>query len=184
MESCFCERLYESNPVVETECAFSGSLCRIREFETVDETRYCLTIFSLSNYEHLHFPHEEYQCLIKKLNAHLSPNTIWPNVDTVNDHEPHVSQLPFEDDLKIKFGVHNLAVGPVTTLGLVKTAPFTYTDAFSINESRFKCDPKWDICTCGMCPVFNRLIDYESKALKLFARRKASNVILFPFKKK
>lgn len=180
MESCFCARLYDACPVVETVCAFSGSLCRIREFETVDEKRYCLTIFSLVDYKHLHFPHEEYQYLIKKLYAHLSPNTIWPNA--ADDHEPYVSQLPFQGDLKIKFGVHNLVMGPVTTLGLVKSAPFTYADLFSINESQLKCNPKWDICTCGTCPVFNRLIDYESEALKLFAR-KATNVILFPIKK-
>lgn len=165
---------------METECAFSGSLCRIREFETVDETRYCLTIFSLSDYKHLHFPHEEYQCLIKKLYAHLTPNTIWPNVCAEDDHAPSVRQLPFQGELKIKFGVHKLSVGPVTTLGLVKTAPFSYADVFTINESQLKCDPKWDICTCGICPVFNRLIEYESKAMKLFARRRAENVILFP----
>lgn len=182
MESCFCERLYDSVPVVETECAFSGSLCRIRQFETVDESRYCLTIFSLSDYKHVHFPHEEYQYLIKKLYVYLSPNAIWPTRCAAVNHEPHVSQLPFQGDLKIKFGVHRLALGPITTLGLVKSAPFTYADVFSINETRLKCDSKWDICTCGTCPVFNRLIDYESKALKLFAHRKMENVFLFPSK--
>lgn len=70
----------------------------------------------------------------------------------------------------------------IASVGLVKTAPFNCIDVFSINESRFDCDSKWDICTCGTCPVFNRLMDYESKALKLFARRKADNVVLFPLK--
>lgn len=66
MSPCFCDRLHKTDkPTVKAEYAFSGSLCRICEFKTADCVRYCITIFSLSNYKYLHFPHEEYKLLIK-----------------------------------------------------------------------------------------------------------------------
>lgn len=65
------------------ECAFSGSLCRIQKFETVDGMRYCLTIFSLSDYKHLHFPHDEYKWLIDKLYTLHCMQTKVPTVATI-----------------------------------------------------------------------------------------------------
>lgn len=178
MDQCFCNRLYRScAPVKITEFAFSGSLCRICEFKTVDGLRYCLKIFSLSNYKHLHFPHFEYKWIIGKLHALQSTQTIFPtayNSDGVLTIKQQ--QQPFINDFKIKFGTHCLTIGPVTAFGLVKTAPFT---DFSNIGANFTCDPKWDICACKRCSVFKRLIEYESSALKEFQHRRPENVILF-----
>lgn len=173
-----------STPTAIKEFAFSGSLCRVSEFETEDEVRYCLTIFSISDYKHLHFPHDEYKWLICKLYALQSPHTISPTLDSSMqksvDSALAVEQLPFNCELKIKFGTQrNLSVGAVTAFGLVKTAPFTDIDIFSINKNPFECDPKWDICTCKVCPVFNRLRLFEASVLERFARHGLENVILF-----
>lgn len=35
-----------------------------------------------------------------------------------------------------------------------------------------------DICTCKTCPVFSRLVDFESCAQELFAQRKTENIII------
>lgn len=180
MRLCFCNRLHKTDAsCVKSEYAFSGSLCHIREFETVDRVCFCLTIFSISDYKHLHFPHEEYKLLIKKLYVLLSPQSISPACFTVGDSSLSVKQLPFNGDFKIKFGIHALTIGPVTAFGLVKTAPFTFVDVFSINKNKFVCDSKWDICTCKNCPVFNRLVDVEAATQKIFPHRKPESVILF-----
>lgn len=180
MRSCFCDLLYKTAKLsVKAEYVFSGSLCRIREFKTLDCVRYCITIFSLSDYRHLHFPHEEYKWVIKKLYVLLSPQSIAPDSSMFFDSSLSVKQLPFNGDFKIKFGVHNLTIGPVTAFGLVKTAPFTFSDIFSINKNRFNCDQKWDICICKMCPIFSRMLNFEESAREIFPLRKAENVILF-----
>lgn len=180
MSPCFCDRLHKTDkPTVKAEYVFSGSLCRIREFKTADCVRYCITIFSLSNYKYLHFPHEEYKLLIKKLYALLSPQSFSSTSSSAFNSSLSVKQLPFNNEFKIKFGEHNLTIGSVTAFGLVKTAPFTFVDVFSINKNRFSCDPKWDICTCKMCPVFSRLIDFEKRAREIFPHREPESVICF-----
>lgn len=166
-----------SAPTITNEYAFCGSFCRIRKFQTVDGSHYCLTVFSLSNYKHLHFPHDEYKWLIYKLYALLSPSTIKPH--TINSEELAVEQQPFDGDIKIKFGSRKLTIGPVTALGLVKTMPFADIDVFSINKDRITCDSKWDICTCETCPVFSRLLDFEESAREKFPLRQTENIILF-----
>lgn len=169
-------------PNVMKEYAFSGSLCRICEFQTVDGLRYCLTVFSLSDYKQLHFPHDEYKLLISKLHACLSTKAIFPtntsNSDAQKLDKMSIKLLPFDGDFKIEFGRHILFVEPVTAIGLVKNTPFADFDAFSADKTRFTCDSNWDICTCKTCPVFSRLIDFEAKAQQLFAHRKPENVIL------
>lgn len=183
MNPCLCKRLYRmSTPTATTEYAFSGSLCRICEFETADGLRYCLTIFSLDDYKHLHFPHDEYKCLMSKLYALLSTQTIIAsasNSDVLksNFNALSINQLPFDDDFKIKFGGVCLNIGPVTAFGLVNTSPYESVDVFSLAKKHFVCDPKWDICTCAMCPVFKRLIDYEAAARMIFPDRNPQNVI-------
>lgn len=164
-----------------SEYAFSGSLCRIREFETEDGARYCLTIFSLSDYKHLHFPHDDYKLLIIKLNVLLSPHAVVPIVSDsgmsiLNECKLSIRQFPFDTDFKIKFGIHRLSIGPVTAFGLVKTSPFTDVDGFSVNKNHFTCDFLSDICICKSCPVFIRLIEYEANA---FLQRRPDNVIFF-----
>lgn len=173
-----------SKPTSVAEYAFSGSLCRVRKFQTVDGMRYCLTVFSLSDYKQLHFPHEEYKWLISKLYAFISTQAI---LKTVNNSDVQklsesvltVNQIPFDDDFKIKFGNKHLTIGPVTAFGLVNTTPFTDIDVFSTNNNNFTCDSKWDICTCKTCPVFKRLIDFEATALIKFSQCKPVNAILF-----
>lgn len=102
MISCFCNRLYNvSRPSTITEYAFSGSLCRIREYETADGLRYCLTIFSLSDYKHLHFQHDEYKYLNSKLYALLLTQAIIPSASTLgvqkaNEHMWSI-HLPMEN---------------------------------------------------------------------------------------
>lgn len=166
-----------SIPTSFSEFAFSGSLCRIREFETVDGLRYCLSIFSLNDYKHLHFPHSEYKWFISKLNALIStqsklPLTSESGVQNSDVSTLNISQLPFDGDFKIKFGKYCLTIGPVTSFGLVKTSPFADVNVFSENKIHFACDSKWDICTCKSCPVFNRLIEYESTALLKISHHK------------
>lgn len=170
-----------SIPSTITEYAFSGSLCRIHKFETVDGLRYCLTIFSLSDYKHLHFPHEEYKYLINKLYALQYTQAIFPSEgnQNLNDSVLSVTHIPFDENFKIKFGKHTLTIGSVTAFGLVKSSPFTDVDVFHINKNQLTCDTKWDICTCRTCSVFKRLIDYEATALTRFLDRKPENIILF-----
>lgn len=151
-----------SIPTTTTVYAFSGSLCRIHKFETADGLRYCLTIFSLSDYKHLHFPHDEFKLLIIKLYALLSTQSIFPIASKSN--VLNIKQLSFDGDFKIQFGRHNLSIGPVTAFGLAKTALFADVDVFSVNKNQLTCDSKWDICTYEKCPVFNRLIEYEASA--------------------
>lgn len=180
MIPCFCDRLYKTDTLsVKSEYVFGGSLCRIREFKTETRTRFCITIFSLSDYKHLHFPHEEYKWLIKKLYLLLSPQTISPACFMTGDSTLSVNQLPFDGDFKVKFGMSNFTIGPVTAFGLVKTAPFSFVDILSINKNLFTCDPKWNICTCKKCTCFSCLIDLEADARKVFPRRKPESVILF-----
>lgn len=172
-----------SIPTTTTVYAFSGSLCRIHEFETADGLRYCVTIFSLDDYKHLHFPHDEYKCLMSKLYAHLSTQAILPTPTTINSDTSKLSvnrQSP--DDFKIKFGSNCLNIGSVTALGLVNTSPFNNVDVYSImKKNPLACDLKLDICTCTMCPVFKRLVDYEATVLMRFPDRKPENVILFHY---
>lgn len=161
-------------PTTTSEYAFSGSLCRIHEFKTAEGLhRYCLTVFTLSDYKHLHFPHDEYEKLINKLSAHLSTQAIFPTATASNSVACSIEQLPFDGDLKIHFGQHRLTIGPVTAFGLVKFSPFTNTV-----KRKFACESKWDICTCRKCSVFSRLIDFEASAQRLFDHRKLENVIL------
>lgn len=176
MKLCFCKRLYNlTTQSAISEYAFGGSLCRIREFETADGLRYCLTVFSLSDYKHLHFPHDEYKCMISKLNDLRSTQTRLAN--TSNSDMVTIEELPFK--FKIKFGNHSLKIGPFTAFGLLKTAPFTEIDTFPVDpEDPFTCDLRLDICTCKTCPVFKRLIDFEASALERFPQRKVENVIL------
>lgn len=178
MNPCVCYRLYGvSTPTVTREYAFSGSLCHIREFEIMDGSGYCLTIFSLSDYKHLHFSHDEYKILMRKLCVQLSTKAI-AALNNSNDSRLSIEQLPFNGDWKIKFGIGNMTIGPVTAFGLLKTAPFTFdknkNDAITANEEHFICDPKWDICACKSCPVFRRLNDFETTA-----NCKTENIILF-----
>lgn len=173
-----------SAPSVIYEYAFSGSLCRICEFQTENRIRYCLTVFNLSNYNHLHFPHYEYKYLIGKLNAYLSTQArLYTACDSddqkLNGSVLTIKQIPFSGDIKIKFGGHRLEIGPVTVNGLVKFTPFTFADVFSANENHFTCDSRWDICICKTCSVFNRLIEFEAVAITRFPHRKPVNVILF-----
>lgn len=178
MYKCFCNRLYRmSVPTTTTEYAFSGSLCRIREFQTLDGSQFCLTVFSLSDYKHLHFPNDEYKWLIGKLYALLSTPAIKPH--TSNSDVLAIKQHAFDGDYKIKFGNESLTLGPVTAFGLVKTIPFADIDVFSINKNQTVCDSKWDICTCKTCPVFERLIEFESTAATRFPERRPKSVILF-----
>lgn len=166
-----------SIPTAIREYAFSGSLCRIREFETLDGLRYCLTVFSLSDYKYLHLPHDDYKLLISKLYALLSTQAIYPTAS--NSDVLNIKQIPFDGDFKIEIGRHmRLTIGSVTAFGLVKSTPFTDFDVFSNNKNRFTCDSKWDICICKECPVFTRLVEYEESAQKLFSVRRPVNVIL------
>lgn len=162
-----------NTPTTTKEYAFSGSLCRVHQFETADGLRYCLTTFNLYDYKHLHFPHNEYKYIISKLHALLSTTTASnSNVEklNVNVNALSIKQLPFDDDFKIKFGGECLNIGPLTAFGLINTSPFENVD----NINHFVCDSKWDICTCAECPVFKRLVDYEA-----VATGKLENVILY-----
>lgn len=180
---CFCNRLYRlSIPTTILEYAFSGSLCRIREFQTMDGLRCCLTIFSLSDYKHLHFPYNEYKWLISKLYALLSTQAILPTASKTDTLS--IKHLTFDGDFKIVFGNSRLNIGSVTAFGIVKTSPFTDVDDCSVNKNHFTCDFKWDICTCKTCPVFKSLIEYEATALQRFSEHKMENVIFFNNEKK
>lgn len=167
MKPCLCNRLYcvNTSSTKIIKYAFSGSLCHIREFKTADGSRYCLTTFNLADYTHLHFPHDEYKYLLSQLRILLSTQTVLPTVSNL-DNALSIKQLPFNDDFKIKLRSECLNIGPVTAFGLVNTSPFD-------NVDNFACDPKLDICTCGMCPVFKRLVDSTDSA-----QREQVNVIL------
>lgn len=159
MNPCFCFRFYRaSTPNTIKEYAFSGSLCRIREFETLDGKRYCITIFSLSDYRHLHFPHEEYESLTCQLRTLLSEQAVTPT----------------QYNETVKLGDYGLTIGPVSAFGTLKTSPFIDVDE---NDSAITCDSKWDICTCTMCPIFNQLTAYEARAKEIFGHRKHKNII-------
>lgn len=173
---CFCNRLYNMScaQTATTEYVFSGSLCRIRKFETLDGLRHCITIFSLADYKHLHFPHDEYKCLIGKLYMILSTQTILPSsVAATNNSVVQftISHHPFDRDFKIKFGKQSLTIGLVTAFALVNTTPFIDFDVSSVNKKQFTCDSKWDICVCGTCPVFRRMCDFETSAREIFCER-------------
>lgn len=186
MKTCFCHRLYRIStaPIAITEYAFSGSLCYIREFQTDEGLRYCLTVFSLSNYKHLHFPHDEYEYVVNKLNAFLSTKAIFPTANNSVENVMSIVRLPsdepFDADIKIKFGnQQRLTVGPITAIGLVKTSPFVDVNFSSENKNRFTCAAFADICTCKLCPAYKRLTDFETSALLKYPHRKPENVILF-----
>lgn len=184
MNPCLCYPLYHiSKPTKTREYAFSGSLCHLKEFDTLDGSRYCITIFSLSDYKHLHFPHEEYQILMTKLQSLLSTHAIMTNTKTdstnwrSNERTPSITLLPFFGDFKVKLGIHSLTIGKVTAFGLLKTSPFTNDDVTD-DEKRFQCDLKWDICACKSCPIFKQLIDFEAAAKKKFPHRKPVTIII------
>lgn len=161
MKSCICGRLYrKETPNATVEYAFSGSLCCIRQYETIDGFRYCLTTFSVRDYSHLHFPHDEYKYLISKLYALLSTECRL-NMGELDGNDVSIEQLPLHE-FKIEFGGQRLDIGPVTAFGLVNTSPFENTNILSPNNKHYLCDVKWDVCTCAMCPIFKRLVDYES----------------------
>lgn len=170
-----------SKPSSTAEYAFSGSLCNICSFETEDGIRYCLTIFSLSDYRQLHFPHDEYKHLIDKLNMLLSTHEILPDVQKINYCASvlTIKQITSVGDFKIKFGDCRINIGPITTFGLVKVSPFVSVNNFAGRENNFTCNAKWDICTCGKCPVFKRLLSYEEAAKEKYPNRRLENVILF-----
>lgn len=177
MENCFCKRLYRTDKsTLIAEHAFSGSLCYVRQFETWDGLRFCLTIFSLSDGKHLHFPHNEYKLLCSKLYALQSTRSILPI-------RPGSDILHVKErlcDFQIKFGCYTLAIGPVTAIGLVNTAPFADVDVFSvIDKQDFTCIPELDLCVCKGCPVFKRLHDFEALALTARVPSRAKNVLLF-----
>lgn len=172
MESCFCHRLYRAKATVKREYVFCGSLCRIREFETLDGLRHCITIFSLSDYKQLHFPYDEYKIIISKLNALLSTEekAIFNNA---NDSALSIRQQPFNGKFKIQFGVYTMTIGPVTAFGLLKTSPFINENvSVSANETQLTCNPMWDICACKSCPIFKRLVVFKKTALIRFLKRR------------
>lgn len=176
MKPCFCNRLYRIIvPTTTMEYVFNGSLCSIREFQTLNGSHYCLTIFSLYDYKHLHFPNDEYKWITSKLYALLSTTAIKSNA--TNSDVLTIKQQPFNSDFKIKFGKQNLTIGSVTAFGLVKTTPFTDFVVSSDNKNRFTCDSKWDICICGTCPVFRRMCDFEARAREIFPQRRPVNVV-------
>lgn len=172
MNVCHCNRLYNmSKPNVINEYAFSGSLCRVREFETADGIRFCLTIFSLSDYKHLHFPHDEYKWLISKLHACISPDhAIFQPLDKTDVLS--LEQITIEGDLKVKFEGYKLFIGSLTARGLLNSSPFS-----KFYSEQFRCNMKWDICICKTCPVFIRLSEFEASAQRIFAHRKSNNII-------
>lgn len=173
MEICLCNRLHNvDRPTLIFAYAFSGSLCYIRQFETLDGPRFCLIIFSLADCRHLHFPHDEYKFLICKLYALQCTQSILPPAKS--NPNVYIKQRPFIDDFQIKLGDYSFTIGPVSAFGLVKTTPFGDIDVFSINKNDFSCNREWDICVCKTCPVFKRLIEFEAK----FANRKLENIIL------
>lgn len=90
-----------------------------------------------------------------------------------------IKQLPFDGDFKIKFGSDSLIIEPVTAYGLMKTNPFADIDVFSVNKNPIVCDFKWDICVCKACPVFKRLIEFESNAVIRYPECRLENVIMF-----
>lgn len=183
MKYCFCNRLYRmSTPTAIAEYVFSGSLCRIRKFEKIDETCYCLTIFNLSDYKHLHFPHYEYELLSRKLSGCITTQTVLyrannPDMQKINDDVLSIKLQPFDGDFKIKFVNQSLTIGPVTAYGIVNTHPFAGADVFSVDKIRFTCDSKWDICICGTCPIFRRMCDFEASAREIFSQRKPENIV-------
>lgn len=198
MKACFCNCLYrKSKPIKTTEHAFSGSLCRISEYETDDGMRYCLKTFSPTGREHLnfpspeygvyndlHFPHDEYKYIIRRLYALLSMRAISPtqietDAQKININLLSVKQLPLSDAFEIKFGKDCLAIGPVSAIGLVNTSPFADIDVFSVIKNDFKCDPEWEICICKTCPAFKRLTEIESAVVKRIGCKKLVDVIFF-----
>lgn len=135
--------------------------------------RYCLTIFNISDSKHLHFPHDEYKLLCRKLYALQSTRTIFPSgSDLVRVKE----QL---HGFKIKFGSYTMRIGPVTAIGLVNTTPFTDVDVFSSIKPDFTCIPELDLCVCKSCPVFKRLYDLEAVVLNVPEPPRLKNVLMF-----
>lgn len=167
-------------PTAIAEYVFSGSLCRIRKFETYDGLRYCITIFSVSDHKHLHFAYEEYKLLISKLYMLLTTQTTLPPTKTTNNTNAqiNITQLPFDGEVKITFEKNCLTIGPVTAFGLLSTMPFTDFDVSSDSKKHLTCDSKWDICICKTCQVFKRMCDFEARACELFPHRKTENIVL------
>lgn len=164
-------------PTAITEYACSGSLFRIQEFITADGLRYCLTIFSLSDYNHLHFSHDEYKLFIRKLIARLSMQARLSAESNACDHKLNDIDLSITcgADIKIQLDEkYNLIIGSVTAFGLANTIPFA---DIGFNKKQLTCNFKWDICTCKTCPVFSRLIEYESKCKRLFGYCKPKNIV-------
>lgn len=169
-KKCICKRLYKVNePTILSECAFSGSLSLVRQYETSDGLRFCLTIFNLYDYNHLHFPHDEYKLLIGYLYALQSTQTISPSkngldVQTFKEHFLKIKRCSMNGSFKIKFGKYSLTFGPITAFGLVKTSPFSEVDVFFTNNAQhFTCIPECDICVCKKCPIFKRVVEFEAE---------------------
>lgn len=169
MNRCLCNRLYrQDKPTAVHEYAFSGSLNRVREFETLDGSRYCLTVFSLADYKHLHFPHEEYKELACKLHRAVSQQTsavTKPEISSSSSpSQIAANQIPCSEDFELKFQSYRMRVGPITAFGIVKTAPFERYNTVDANKHSSMLSSwmsKYDICICGSCEVFKRLIDFE-----------------------
>lgn len=174
MRHCFCCRLYnkciQKASIIENEYAFSGSLCRIRQFETMNGMRYCITIFSLCDYKQVHFTHYEYKYLIQKLYAQLNTRSIHP---AANDYENAIDVIysPTNNKFKINLGAFNVIISPVTAFGLVMTMPFNDVNVFSDNTGLSTCHSNIDICSCRTCPLFKRLIDFEAAAIDRFGSK-------------
>lgn len=176
MKPCFCNRFYNMRkPTAINVYAFGGSLCRVREFKTDDGSRFCLTIFSLSSYNYLHFPHDVYEMLIRRLHMHIYKRAI--DIPTTSKSNLlNIKELTAAGNFEIKFAGYCMSVGVLTAIGLENTSPFSNA-AFYTDGKPFSCERKWDICTCQKCPVFIRLLDFEMSARELLAQRKAVNVI-------
>lgn len=155
MEYCGCKNFFQTNLILEKKHVFSGSLCRIRQFQP---ERYCLTIFSLGDKKHLHFSHEEYFYLIENLYNYILPKIIsLKHLNNPNDLL--IEQLILQKGLKIDFEKFSLHIGPITLFGLVYTAPF-------LPVLKYECNEKWDICICGLCDCYKRLLDFEAELEK------------------
>lgn len=160
MEKCLCNRLYGGiEPFAIKTYAFGKSLCRIREFETLDGSRYCLTLFRLYDYKYLHLPHEEYMHTINKIRKLYTPHAFW-HLEIRDDPDITVKQLS-NGQYNIKFGCISMHFGKGTAYWLQCSAPF-------LDKRPITCCVQLDVCACEMCPAFDRLIKYEVATKRIF----------------
>lgn len=107
----------------------------------------------------------------------LSTSAIKPTTD--NSNVLTIKQQPFDGDFKIKFGSDSLTLRSTIAFWFIQTTPFDNINVFSVNKDKIVCSVKWDICTCQTCPVFKRLIEFESAVVIKFPERILKNIILF-----